>query len=195
MTNLDNVLKGRGITLLAKLCIIRAMASPVIMYRYESWIIKKAEHQRSDAFKLLCWRRLLRVPCTAKRSNQSMLKGITPEHSLEGLMMELQYFDHLRQRANSLEKTLIQGQIESRKRRGWQKMIWLVSITHSVDMSFSSNSGRWWRIGNLACCSPWGYKELDRTEWLTTTKHLFYDSNTIVKPSKNTEKMPLNFIW
>ena len=171
------------------------MASLVIMYRYESWTIKKAEHQRSDAFKLLCWRRLLRVPFTAKRSNQSMLKEITPEHSLEGLMMEVQYFDHLRQRANSLEKTLIQGQIESRKRRGWQKMIWLVSITHSVDMSFSSNSGRWWRIGNLACCSPWSYKELDRTEWLTTTKHLFCDSNTIVKPSKNTEKMPLNFIW
>ena len=94
------------------------MASLVIMYRYESWTIKKAEHQRSDAFKLLCWRRLLRVPFTAKRSNQSMLKEITPEHSLEGLMMEVQYFDHLRQRANSLEKTLIQGQIESRKRRG-----------------------------------------------------------------------------
>ena len=119
MTNLDSVLKSRDITLLTKVHIVKVMVFPVVMYGFESWIIKKAEHQRIDAFELWCWRRLLRVPWTARRSNQSILKEINPEYSLEGLMLKLkfQYFGHLMRRANSLEKTLMLGKIEGRRRR------------------------------------------------------------------------------
>ena len=124
MINLDSVLKSRDITLLKKVCTVKAMVFPAVMYGCESWTIKKAEHQRIEAFELWCWRRLLRVPCTAKRSNQPILKEISPEYSLEGLMLKLklQYFGHLMRRTYSLEKTLMVGKIEGKRRRGWQKM-------------------------------------------------------------------------
>ena len=120
MTNLDSILKSRNITLPANVHIVKAMAFPIVMYGYESWTIKKAEHQRIDTFELWCWRRLLRVPWTAKRSNQSILKEINPEYSLERLILKvkLQYFGHLMQKADSLEKTLMLGKIEGRKRKG-----------------------------------------------------------------------------
>ena len=137
MTNLDSILKSRDITLPTKVCLVRAMVFPVIMYGCESWTIKKAERQRIDAFELWCWRRLLRVPRTARRSNQSIRKEISPECSLEGLMLKLklQYYGHLMQRTDSFEKTLILGKIEGRRRRGWQRMRWLDGITNSMDMS------------------------------------------------------------
>ena len=139
MTNLDSVLKSRDITLLTKVHLVKAMVFPVVMYGCESWTIKKAEHWRTDAIELWCWRRLLRIPWTARRSNQSILKEISPEYSLEGLMLKLklQYFGHLIQRTDPLEKTLMVGKIESRRRRGWQRMRWLDSITNSMDMSLS----------------------------------------------------------
>ena len=137
MTNLDSILKGRDLTLLTKVCIVKAMVFPVVMYGCESLTIKKAECQRVDAFKLWCWRRLLRVPWIAKRSNQSTLREINPEYSLEGLMLKLQYLSHLMQRADSLEKTLMLGKIEGKKRRRWQSMRWLDSITNSMDMNLS----------------------------------------------------------
>ena len=137
MTNLDSILKSRHITSLTKVHLVKVVVFPVVMYRCESWTIKKAEHQRIDAFKLLCWGRLLRVPGTARRSNQSILKEINPEYSLEGLMLKLQFFSYLMWRANSLEKTLILGRTEGRKRRGWQRKRLLDGITDSGDMSLS----------------------------------------------------------
>ena len=116
MTNLDSILKSRDITLLTKICLVKAMVSPIVMYGCESWTIKKAEHQRIDAFELWCWRRFLRVPWTARRSNQSIVKEISSEYSLEGLMLKLQYFGHLKQRADSLKKTLTLGKTEDRRR-------------------------------------------------------------------------------
>ena len=137
MTNLDSILKSRDITLPTKVCLVKAMVFPVVMYECESWTIRKAECQRIDAFELWCWRRLLRVPWTARRSNQSILKEMSPGCSLEGLMLKLklQYFGHLMRRADSLEKTLMLGKIEGRRRRGQQKMTWLDGITDSMDMS------------------------------------------------------------
>ena len=137
LTNLDSILKSRDITLPTKVRIVKAMVFPVVMYGCESWTVKKAEHWRFDAFKLWWGRRLLRVPWTAKRSNQSILKEISPEYSLAGLMLKLklQYFGHLIRRADSLEKTLMLGKIEGRRWRGWQKMRWLDDITDSMDMS------------------------------------------------------------
>ena len=134
MTNLDNILKSRDITLPTKFCLVKAMVFPVVMYGCESWTIKKAEWQRTDAFELWCWRRLLRVPWTARRSNQSFRKEISPECSLERLMLKLklQYFGHLMWRADSLEKTPMLGKIEGRRRRGWQMMRWLDGITNSM---------------------------------------------------------------
>ena len=139
LTNLDSVLKNRDITLPTKVHLVKAIVFPVVMYGCETWTIKKAERQRIDAFDLWCWERLLRVPWTARRSNQSILKEIGPEYSLEGLMLKLklQYFVHLIGRADSLEKTLMLGKIEGRRRRGRQRMRWLDGITDSVDMSLS----------------------------------------------------------
>ena len=139
MTNLDSILKSRDITLLTKVHLVKAMVFPVVMYRCESWTIKKAEHQRIDAFELWCWRRLLRVPWTAKRSNQSNLKEISPECSLEGMMLKLklQYFGYLMRRTDSLENTLMLGKTEGRMRRGQQRMRWLDSMIDSMDMSLS----------------------------------------------------------
>ena len=136
MTHLDSISKSRDITLPTKVCLVKAMIFPVVMYGCESWTIKKAECWRIDAFELRCWRRLLRVPWTARRSNQSILKEISPEYSLEGLMLKLklQYFGHLMRRADSFEKTLMLGKIEGRRRRGWQRMRWLDGITDTMDM-------------------------------------------------------------
>ena len=139
MTNLDSILQSREIILPTKVHLVKAMVSPVVMYGYKSWIMKKAEHQRSDAFELWYWRRLLRVPWTARRSNQSILKEISPEYSLEGLILKLklQYFGHLMRRTDSLEKTLMLGKIEGRRRSGQQRMRWLDGITDLMEMSLS----------------------------------------------------------
>ena len=141
---------------------------PVVMYGCESWTIKKGECRRIDAFELWYLRRLLRVPWNSWRSNQSILKEISPEYSLEGLMLKLklQYFGHLMQRTDSLEKTLMLGKIEGERRRGQQRMRWLDGITDSMDMNLSKLSGVGDGQGGLACCSPWGCKELDTTEQL-----------------------------
>ena len=166
MSNLDSILKSRDITLPTKVCLFKAMVFPVVMYGYENWTVKKAEHQRIDAFELWCWRRLLRVPWIARRSNQSILKELSPEYPLEGLMLKLklQYFGHLMWRTDSLEKTLMLGKIEGRRRRGQQRMRWLDGITDSVDMRLS----KLWELvmdqGSLVCCNSWGCKESDMTE-------------------------------
>ena len=138
MTNLDSILKSRDITLPTKVHLVKAMVFPVVMYGCESWTTKKAEHQRIDAFEPWCWRRLLSIPWTTRKSNQSILK-ISPGCSLEGLMLKLklQYFGHLLWRADSFQKTLMLGKIEGRRRRGWQRMRWLDGITNSMDMGLS----------------------------------------------------------
>ena len=135
MTNLDSIFKSRDITLSTNVHLVKATVFPVVMYGYESWTVKKAGHQRIDAFELWCWRRLLRVPWTTWRSNQSILKEISPEYSLEGLMLKLklQYFGHLMRRVDSLEKTLMLGGIVGRRRRGRERMRWLDGITDSMD--------------------------------------------------------------
>ena len=139
VTNLDSILKSKNITLPTKVPLVKAMVFPVVMHGCESWTMKKAEHQKIDAFELWYWRRLLRIPCTVRRSNQSTLKEISPGCSLEGLMLKLklQYFGHLMWRADSLEKTLMLGKIEGRRRRWWQRMRWLDGITDSMSMSLS----------------------------------------------------------
>ena len=139
MTNLNCILKSKDINLLTKVHIVTSMIFPIVMYGCESWTIRKAECRRIDAFELWCWRRLLRVPWTSRRSNQSILKEVNPEYSLEGLMLKLklQYFGHLMKRADSLEETLMLGKIEGGRRRGWQRMKWLDDITNSMDMSLS----------------------------------------------------------
>ena len=139
MTNLDSILKSSDITLVTKVHLVKAMVFPIVMYWCESWTIKKAECQRIDAFELWCWRRLLRIPWTARKSNQSILKEISPEYSLEGSMLKLklQYFGHLMQRTDSFEKTLMLGKIEGRRRRKWKRIRWLDGIIDSMDMSLS----------------------------------------------------------
>ena len=168
MTNLDSILKSRHITLPTKVPLVKAMVFPVVMYGCESWTVKKAERQKIDAFELWCWRRLLSVPWTARRSNPSILKERSPGCSLEGLMLKLklQYFGHLMQRADSLEKTLMLGGIGGGRRRGRQRMRWLDGITDSTGMSLS----KLWVCdgqGGLVCCDSWGGKEPDTTQRLT----------------------------
>ena len=166
MTNLHSILKSRDITLPTKVHLVKAMVFPVAMYGCESWTVKKAERRRTDAFELWCWRRLLRVPWTARRSNQSILKEFSPEYPLEGLMLKLklQYFDHLMWRTDSLEKTLMLGKIEGQEEKGMteDEMVgwhhWLNE--HEFEQTPGVGDGQ----GCLACCSPWSHKELDTTE-------------------------------
>ena len=156
MTNLGSLLKSRDIILPTKVRLVKAMVFPVVMYGCERWTVKKAEHRRIDAFELWCWRRLLRVPWTARRSNLSVLKEVSPEYSLEGMMLKLklQYFGHLMRRTDSFEKTLMLGKIEGERRREQQKMRWLDGITNWIDMNFESTPGVGERQGGRACCSP-----------------------------------------
>ena len=161
------------------------MVFPVVLYGCESWTIKKAERQRIDAFELWCWRRLLRVPRTARRSNQSILKEISPGCSLEGLMLKLklQYFGHLMQRADSFEKTLMLGGIGGRRKRGWQSIRWLDGITNSMGMGLGELRELVIQ-GGLACCSSWGCKESDRTElnWTSLWANLLQSCPALCNP-------------
>ena len=176
MTNLDSILKSRDITLSTKVHLVKAMVFPVVMYGCESWTIKKAEHWRIDAFDLWCWRRLLRVPWTARKSNQSILKEISPECSLEGLMLKLklQYFGHFMRRVDSLEKTLMLGGIGGRRRRGRQRMRWLDGTTDLMDMSLSKLQKlvmHSWRaaihgIAELDTTKRLNWTELKAQDWL-----------------------------
>ena len=169
ITNLDSILKSRDITLLTKVRLVKAVVFPLVMYGCESWTIRKAERRRINAFELWCWRRLLRVPWTARRSNQSILKEISHKYSLEGMMLKLklQYFDHLMQRTDSLEKTLMLGKIKGGRRRGQQRMRSLDGNTNSRDMRLNRLQKL---VMNKECWRPWGCKELDTTEQLKWTE-------------------------
>ena len=172
LTNLDSILINRDITFPTKVRLVKAMFFPVIRYGCESWTVKKAEHRRIDAFELCCWRRLLRVPSTARRSNQSILKEISPGCSLERLMLKLklQYFGHLIRRADSFDKTLMLRKTESRKRRGWQRIGWLDDITDTMNMGLGGfrelvmDSETWHAVAKRC------HKEADMTEWLSWTE-------------------------
>ena len=166
MTNLDSTLKSRDIILPTKVCLVKAMVFQVVMYECKSWTIKKAARERINAFELWCWRRLLRVPWTARSSNQSILKEISPEYSLERLMLKLklQYFGHLMRRASTLEKTMMLGKTEGRRRRGWQRTRWLDGLTDSMD-ALGDSEGQ----GSLTCYSPWGCSQTWLTDWTTIT--------------------------
>ena len=173
MTNLESILKSRDITLPTKVCLVKATVFPVVMYGCESWTVNKAERWRIDAFELWCWRRLLRVPWTARRSNQSILKEISPGCSLEGLMLrlKLQYFGHLMRRVDSLEKTLMLGGIGGRRRRGWQKMRWLASPTQCTWLWL--NSGSWWWTGRPGVLWFMGSQRV-RDAWVTELNTLYH---------------------
>ena len=195
MTNLDSILKSRDITLPTKICIVKAIVFPVVMDGCESWTTKKAEHQRINAFKLLCYRRLWRVPWPARRSSQFMLKEISPEYSLEGVMLKLklQYFGHLMQRANSLEQTLMLEKTKGKRRRGRQRMKWLDGITNSMTGVWAS-SVRWWRKGKPSMLQSMGLQRVGHN-WATeqqnviTIKITFFPEarqiHTIVQVEKN----------
>ena len=176
MTNWDSVLRSRKVTLLAKVCLVKAMVFPVVMYGYKSWIIMKAEHQRIDAFELWCWGRPFRVPWTARRSNQTILKEINPEYSLEGLMLKLklQYFGYLMWRTDSFEKTLILGKIEVRKEKGTTEdeiVGWHHRLNgHESEQVLGDGDGQ----GSLVCCSPWGRKESDMPKRLNSNNNLIW---------------------
>ena len=164
MTNLDRILKSRDITLPTKVCLVKAMVFPVFMYGCENWTIKKAERQRTEAFELWHWRRLLKVPWTARRSNQSILEEISPEYSLEGLMLmlKLQYFGHLMQRTDSFEKTLMLGKIEGGRRGGWDS--WMESLTQWTWVWV--NSGSWWWTGRPGMLQSMGSQRVGH-DWVT----------------------------
>ena len=201
MTNLDSILKSRDITLPTKVGLVKAMVFWVVMYGCESWTIKKAEHRRLDAFELWCWRRLLRVPWTARRANQSILKETSPECSSEGLMLKLklQYSDHLIRRTDSFENTLMLGKIEGSRIREWWRMRWLDGVTNSW-ISVWVNFGSWWWTGRPGVLqsmgsqwaghdwaelySPWGHRELDMTERLSFA---FLPS---AAPGRHTARLP-----
>ena len=172
-TNLNRILKTRDITLLTKVCLVKDIVFPIVMYGCESWTMKKAEYQRIDAFELWCWKRLLRVPWTARRFNQFIGKEVSPECSLEGLMLKLklQYFGHLIRRTDLLEKTLMLGKIEGKRRRGWQRMRWLDGWHHRLNgHEFEQTPGVGDAQGSLECCSPWGRRV--RYDWATKVNWL-----------------------
>ena len=194
MTNLDRIFKSRDITLPTKVRLVKAMVFPVVMYGCEIWTVKKAECRRIDAFELWCWRRLLKVPWTVRRSNQSILKEMSPGCSLEGMMLKLklQYFGHLMQRVDSLEKTLMRGGIGGRRRRGRQRVRWLDGITDSMDLESEWTPGVGDGQGGLECCNSRGRKESDTTAQLNWTEDLYSATSEVMGKEFKQKKKKLS---